>query len=151
MKQTPEEKILNNNFLPGSLTRDGFLARDSRHIHDIIAADSRNMESLGIDKDRLIEKMRAFVDAGKAGLEQDVQIKPYFTIRVRWARGMLPCPFGETGLHHKLVCTVVNHHSGETVRFSQLSLHMIEAHGFFGGLGSVYRLEPAILARVLEI
>ena len=105
MKQTPEEKLVRRNFLPGHLTRDGFLGSDSRHIHDIVAADARRLESLKIQIKQIGSTMRRFLVAGKDGLGMPVAVKPHFTVEVRWMRGMLPCPFMDCGLHHKLVST----------------------------------------------
>jgi len=151
MKQLPEEKSLRHNFMPGILTRDGFLGSDQRHIHDIISADARNMALHDLKKSCLVEKMIVCIEAGKAGLGECVSVDTHLTVRIGWVRGMLPCPFGEAGLHHKLVCTVENTEKALTIRYSQLSLHLIESHGFFGGIGSGYRLEPVDIARVLEI
>jgi hypothetical protein len=41
--------------------------------------------------------------------------------------------------------------SGLEVEMSEAQIHMIEEHGFFGGLGQIPRIEPAHLAQVLEI
>ena len=151
MKQTPEEKTLYRNFLPGEITRDGFLGSDTRHIHDIVAADENQMQILQISIERLTDKMQGLIEAGKEGLEQEVSVPPCFSVSVHWVRGMLPCPFGDRGLHHKLICRVTNRDTGSAIRYSQLSVHMIAVHHFFGGRGSSFRLEPAELARILEI
>ncbi len=59
---------------------------------------------------------------------------------------MMPCPFGHAGLYPKIVATV---RSGtEEIRFSQLGIHLIRKHGFFGGKGSVFRVEPEKLVRI---
>ena len=151
MKELPEEKLLRKNFLPGKLTRDGFLGTDQRHIHEIVEDDARKMEIHGIKKSCLVEKMAACIEAGKKGLGEEIMMDGRLRIRVRWVRGMLPCPFGERGLHHKLLCTIENTVKQRTVRFSQLSLHLIDVHGFFGGIGSSYRIEPDVIVRILEV
>jgi len=46
---------------------------------------------------------------------------------------------------------VRNLRSGEHVTYTEMNIHMIEAHGFYEGAGSPFRQEPAMLARVLEI
>jgi hypothetical protein len=151
MKELPEEKWLRENFMPGKVTRDGLLGSDQRHIHDIIEDDARKMEVHGIKKSCLVEKMAACIETGKRGMGEAVMMDDILQIRVRWVRGMLPCPFGERGLHHKLLCTVENTVNKMTIRYSQLSLHLIEVHGFFGGLGSSYRIEPDEIARALAL
>jgi hypothetical protein len=150
MKQTFQEKTKRINFEPGHITKDGFLGTDERHIHDIIRADEMTLARLGIDIDQIAERMQAMIEKGKEGLESPVQSEVYL-IQVQWDRGMLPCPFGERGLHHKLVVTVSNEKLNRSIRFSQLSVHMIRAHGFFGGKGSLFRIEPEEIVRILDV
>ena len=150
MKQTPDEKKILENFRPGKMSKDGFLGTDDRHIHDIIREDMRALEILGLNRETVAERMTYFVDEGKKGLEGKVDLGR-FIVQVRWDRGMTPCPFGEPGLHPKIVVTVFNKHKESTIKYSQLGVHLIRKHGFFGGRGSVFRAEPDRLADVLEI
>ena len=41
--------------------------------------------------------------------------------------------------------------SGKTLTFTGLQIHLVEAHGFYEGRGSRYRLDPARLKEVLEL
>lgn len=141
MKPTPEEERLMNNFLPGKISKDGFLGSDSRHIHDIVEEDMRILEALDVDRTYLADRLHFFIRSGRQGLGMPVEEEGY-RIEVNWQRGMLPCPFGEPGLHPKLMAVVTHSASGKTIRYSQLSVHLIRRHGFFGGKGSFFRLEP---------
>lgn len=146
MKQTHEEKKLLPNFLPGKITRDGFLGMDTRHIHDIVEADLKILERLGISKEEIADRLQSFIDAGKEGLESHVDLGDYI-VKIDWDRGMLPCPFGECGLHHKIIAHVQIKATGKSICFSQLNVHMIRKHGFFEGKGSAYRLDPKTLVQ----
>jgi hypothetical protein len=64
---------------------------------------------------------------------------------------MVPCPFGEPGLHPKMMTLIINRSTKKEIRYTQLGLHMIRKHGFFGGRGSAFRLEPKSLVENLEI
>ena len=150
MKITPREKAIRSNFEPGRITREGFLGKDDRHIHDIIRADEMTLARLRINVDQIADRMQAMIEKGKEGLETPVQTVDYL-IQVQWDRGMLPCPFGERGLHHKLVVTVSNKKLNRSIRFSQLSVHLIRTHGFFGGKGSLFRVEPEEIIHILDI
>lgn len=141
MKTTPEEARLRKNFSPGTLTKAGFMGDDSRHIHDIIEADIRKVRRLGLSVDRIADRLQWFIDEGKKGLERPVDLGTYI-VTVQWRRGMIPCPFGERGLHHKLIATVTEKETGELIRFSQLNVHMIRDHGFFEGEGGLFRIDP---------
>ena len=150
MKPTPREKMIQSNFEPGKITRDGFLGIDVRYIHDIIQADERTLSKLKISANRIADRMQYYIEEGKKGLETSVEVGDC-KVRIQWDRGMLPCPFGERGLQHKLVATVSNEKLSRSVCFSQLSVHLIRAHGFFGGKGSPFRIEPEEIVRILDI
>ena len=141
MKQTPEEKRKRENFLPGKITRDGFLGEDERHIHDIIEDDARRLASMGLTVQGVAETLQRFIQLGKEGLESPVEDQNHI-IEVQWQRGALPCPFGEAGLHPKIMATIIDRTTQRKLRFSQLSVHLIRKHGFFGGKGSPFRLDP---------
>ncbi len=146
MKQTREEKKHYPDFKPGKITRDGFLGTDSRYIHDIIESDMRILEKLDMSREKIADQLQYFIDEGKKGLESHMDIGE-FIVNIEWDRGMLPCPFGERGLHHKIIAHVQNKSTGRMICYSQLNVHMIRNHGFFEGLGSIYRLEPEMLVR----
>jgi len=93
--------------------------------------------------------LQLFIDEGKKGLESPV-IWNDFRIKVFWQRGMIPCPFGERGLHHKIIAEVTHLKKGGKIKFSQLSVHLIREHGFFEGRGSVFRLDPEILNQFIQ-
>jgi len=144
MKPTPHEKKQWFDFLPGAISKDGFLGNDRRQIHDIVQDDERHLEYLGLNREAIADRLQYFIESGKKGLEKNVDLGDY-TVQVRWSRGMQPCPFGERGLHHKLVAYVKHKSSGRELRFTQLNVHMIREHGFFEGSGSTFRMEPEIL------
>ena len=148
MKQTPEERQLRQQFEPGKITKDGFLGSDSRHIHDIIAADQRVLAELNVTAETIADKLQFFIEEGKKMLEGVADAGDY-TVQIRWSRGLLPCPFGERGLHHKIIATVISKKSGTQIQYSQLNVHMIRRHHFFEGTGSPFRLEPLGLVRFL--
>jgi hypothetical protein len=151
MKQTPQEKQLYENFMPGKITREGFLGHDTRHIHDIIEEDAHTLARLGVSREQIADRLQYFIEEGKKGLETEVDLGEYIT-HVRWSRGMLPSPFGgPKRLYHKIVATVVNKTLQKQIRYSQLNVHMIRDQGFFEGKGSVFRLEPEEVVEVLHI
>lgn len=149
MKQSPQEREIYQNFQPGGISKEGFLGEDNRHIHDIIAADQKILRKLGLNCKLIGDRLQFFIDEGKKGLESSVDLGD-FQSRILWQRGMLPCPFGEPGLHHKVIAEVTNIQNQDKIRFSQLSVHLIREHGFFEGKGSIFRLEPEILVQFIQ-
>jgi hypothetical protein len=150
MKQTPKEIKSLENFEPGKISKDGFLGKDRRHLHDIIRADQLSLSRLNVTTEQIAARLQYFIDKGKCAFETEIEFGE-FSVRVKWSRGMLPCPFGEQGLHHKIVATVYNKSLREEIEYSQLSVHLIRAHGFFEGEESAFRLNPEELIKVLNI
>ena len=151
MKETPEELELKRmNFLPGKITREGFLGTDRRHIHDIIASDVLYLSRRGITCQQIGARLQFFIDEGKKGLENDVEVENYI-VKLQWARGMLPCPFGDRTMHHKIFVTLTNKDLDESIKFSQLNIHLIKEHCFFVGRGCSFRLEPEYLIPFLGL
>lgn len=150
MKETPAERKVYQNFKPGKISKDGFIGNDTRHIHDIIEADQRKLDALEISAQAIADRLQFFINEGKKGLETVVDLGDY-RVQVRWSRGAMPCPFGERGVHSKIVATVENKKLDQTIRYSQLNVHMIREHVFFEGEGSTFRLDPVEIVRFLEL
>jgi len=134
-----------DNFRAGELTRDGFLGADSRPVPEIVRLDGEELARLGETAPGVADFLQGLLDEGKKGLEGPV-VRDGLTLRIRWERGMIPCPFGEPGLHPKITATAEDTRFGRALRFSQLAIHLVRGHGFFGGRGSAYRLEPRDVA-----
>ena len=149
MKLTPEEKKIYNNFLPGVISKDGFIGQDKRHIHEIVAADLRVLSEYGTDQVQAADRLQFFIDAGMAGLENPVEIGRY-TVQVRWARGRISCPYSHPGSFPLIHVKLNDRLAGKTVIYSQLSVHLIKEHGFFGGTGSFYRVNPRDVINLMK-
>ncbi|MCI0515508.1 hypothetical protein L0128_20025 [candidate division KSB1 bacterium] len=150
MQETPLEKQGRVNFEPGKISKSGFLGTDPRHIHDIVQADEITLMSLGITREAIAERLQYFMNEGKKGLEAPVEIGN-FVSTVQWTRGLIACPFGEPGVQPKIMATVHNKSLNQSIQYSQLNIHLIREHGFFEGVGSQFRMEPAALIRFLNL
>ncbi|MBN2202026.1 hypothetical protein JW777_08750 [bacterium] len=128
-------------FRPGQISRDGFLGTDRRAVREIVREDGETLKRIGLSTEAVADILQSLIDAAKQGLEGPVDAGDWI-VRLDWARGLVPCPFGERRLQPKITLEAVRKGSGETILFSQLSVHLIREHGFFGGAGSVFRIEP---------
>jgi hypothetical protein len=151
MKQNALLDRIQRGMRPGILTRDGLLGHDTRNLLDILVDDAANVGRLGVTHEEIAQRMRELRDAGAAGLGEPTRVDPSLEVRVDSARGRLACPFGHRGLFRKTNTTVRNLDLDREITYTDLGIHMIEAHGFYQGLGSPFRLNPADLARVLRI
>lgn len=149
MKQLPILDKAQHAMRPGAITHDGFLGTDPRKLADILAEDQALVARLGLTHPAIAARMLELQEAGKAGLGLPTRVPPHFEVTVEDVRGMLPCPFGHEGLYPKVNVTVRNLSLGREVAFTDLQRHLIDAHGFYQGRGSTYRIEPAELIAVL--
>ncbi len=151
MKQTVQMQKAQEQMAPGTITRDGFLGDDRRPLTDILRADEAAVKEIGLEHERIAARMIELRDAGMAGLGELVDVAPHFEVRVDSVRGRLPCPFGDPGMFPKTNVTVRNRLTGREATYTDLHIHLIQAHGFYEGRSSPYRLEPKDLAEALEI
>jgi len=151
MKQTPEYQAIQQQMAPGVITLDGFLGTDTRNLIDIIASDDARVHALNVTHEAIAERMQYFRDAGLDGLGEFLKIDGNFEVRVDSVRGKLPSPFGGRGMYEKVNTTVRNLSDGREVTYTDLHIHFVRDHGFYEGLGSPFRIEPADLVSVLEV
>ena len=151
MKQTPQMDRIQESMKPGVITLEGFLGTDQRRLTDMLIEDEAAVKRLGLSHEDIEAKMDELRDAGMAGLGEFVTVSDTLSVRVDAVRGKLPCPFGDPGIFPKTNITVRNMSLDIEVTFTDLHIHMIREHGFYEGKGSPFRLEPAVLARALQI
>ncbi len=151
MKQTPQMQTIQAKMRPGVITLHGFLGSDTRNLVDMLVEDEAEVGRLGLTHQCIVERMRALREAGMRGLGDFTHVDPHFEVKVDSVRGKLPCPFGHRGMFAKINTTVRNLANGQEVVYTDLNMHMIEAHGFYEGKGSPFRTEPIQLAQTLEI
>jgi hypothetical protein len=151
MKQTVQMQAIQAKMKPGVIVRDGFLGTDGRNLVDILTEDEAAVLRLGLTHGDIAGRMIGLRDAGTAGLGEFLDVPPHFEVRVDSVRGKLPCPFGDPGIFPKTNTTVRNTRLGREITYTDLHIHMIGSHGFYEGRGSQFRLEPALLAEVLEV
>ncbi len=132
-------------FRPGQISRDGFLGTDRRTVAEIVRQDGETLKRLEQTAEAVADTLQSLIEAARKGLEGPVDAGDWI-VRLDWARGLVPCPFGEKKLQPKITVEAVRKWSGETILFSSLSVHLIRKHGFFGGAGSVFRIEPESMA-----
>jgi hypothetical protein len=151
MKQTVQMDRIQEKMQPGIYTRDGFLGTDRRKLIDILLEDDEAVKRMDLNHRQIAERMIELRDAGMRGLGEFINVEPHYEVRVVSVRGKLPCPFGDPGIFPKTNTVVRNTALDREVTYTDLHIHMVGSHGFYEGKGSPFRLEPAVLAEVLDI
>ena len=151
MKQSPELQGIQNRMQPGILSAEGFLGDDTRNLADILLEDRIAVERLGTDHTALAERMRYFSEKGKAGLGKPVIVDDIYEVTVEDYMGFLPCPFSDHCNVEKRNTRLTILKTGQVVCWTDLNIHMIEAHGFYEGKGSAFRVEPEEIVKALKV
>jgi len=149
MKQTPEEKKIQDKMAPGILSLQGFLGDDKRNLYEIIREDEKKILQIGKTKEEIAERMLHFTNQAFESYDGSIIIEEKFEIEYKSVRGRVICPFPDPGSYQKGKINFKNLENNISLSWSPLNIHMIKAHGFFEGIGSANRLEPEILVKAL--
>jgi hypothetical protein len=149
MKESPDMQRLEDILRSSSLVAGGFLGSDSRRVTEVIEADAAELFKLGVSLGQLGARMTEITGAAKEGLGTWIRIDETREAVIDEARGQMVCPWPHEARFRKRVTTVRRMDSGETVRWSDLNVHLIAAHGFFEGKDSAFRVDPTSLVRVI--
>lgn len=150
MRQTPELDKIQQRMQPGILTLHGFLDTDTRKLADIIAKDNETVLSHGITHEQIADKLTDLTEKGRDIMESEVTVDGRYRIIVRDDRGVMPSPFGD-GNFGKGDVEMTDKVSGNHFKWNDLCIHMIRNHGFYSGIGSLYRLDPRKLFESLVL
>lgn len=149
MKMTPELKKARENMDPGIITAEGFLGSDTRNLSTIIDEDAQIMRRLELDPVEVAAKLRHLMEEGRKGLGEPTTVDSEWLVKTDEARGHLACPW-EDGVFRKVNVIVERKDTGEKIFYTDLSLHLLEAHGFLEGRGSTFRLNMETVKHVLK-
>jgi hypothetical protein len=148
MKESPKEQKLEHMLRSSILVAGGFMGTETRSVADIIAADLATLEQHGVTAEQLAKRMQQITNQAKPGLGTWVTIEANVRAMTDGAKGGLVCPWPHGGRFNKTLTTAERIDSGNSVRWSDLNIHLIAEHGFFEGRGSTFRVEPD---KIIEI
>jgi hypothetical protein len=149
MKESPQARKLDRMLRSSKLVAGGFMGTDSRSAAEVIDADIAELSKLGFATEQLASRMQEITNKAKGGLGTWVKVDDKRQAMVEEAKGPAICPWPHPGRYVKRVTTVERLDSGETVRWSDLNIHLIAEHSFFEGRGSPFRIQPAKLIDVI--
>jgi hypothetical protein len=150
MKETPEDKALEERMGASKFSGEGFLGTDHRPVDEIIAADLHTLARLGVSKASLVAALRGAYETARAALGGEVEIRPGIKAVAHESMGRIPSPYRGDGVFEK-GDVVVAASTGEQFILTSLGLALIEKHDFFQGHGSRYRIDPARAAALLGL
>jgi hypothetical protein len=149
MKKSPQQERLEKMLDASKFSACGFMGNDTRAIWEIVDADAIALEQMGFTKEKVANRMQEITDQGIQGFGDWIVVSETIRVRVDDTRGKIPCPWSHGVRCLKRITTIERTDTGRSLRWSDLNIHLILAHGFFQGKGSLYRLEPKELVNVL--
>lgn len=149
MKESPQDRKLEWLLRSSRLAAGGFMGHDTRNVQEVIDADVAELSRLGLTREQVGERMQEITEIAISGLGSWVQVGDDLKGKVDEAKGWLICPWPHKGKLAKRITLVKVIETGESIRWSDLNIHLISEHGFFEGKGSDFRIEPRELVRII--
>ena len=150
MKDSPQNKKLEEILRSTKLVAGGFMGSDTRSVSEIIDADASVLSRSDYTAEQVAHRMQEITNMAIDGLGTWVTIDEYRQVKVDEAKGSQPCPWPHIGRFAKRVTTVKHTDSNRTVMWSDLNIHLIGEHGFFEGKGSNFRIDPEELISLIS-
>ena len=150
MKETPQDKALEERLAASKFSAQGFLGTDTRTVDQIVADDLRTLERLALPLPTLHAALADAFAKARNALGAEVPIRPGLAATAHESMGRIPSPFPGDGVFEK-GDVLLSSSAGEQLVLTALGLSMIEKHAFFQGHGSRYRIDPLLAARLLGL
>ncbi len=142
MKRSPFEKEVMTSLGPSRFSGEGFLGTDARSPEEIASEDSGRLRKRGVTRESLATALKQAYQKARDAFGGEVVIRTGVTAVFHESMGRVPSPFPGEGVFEKGEAVVTERKTGARLIITQLSLHLIEKHGFFQGVGSRYRIDP---------
>ena len=149
MKPSPQSQRLEDILRGSAIVAGGFLGTDPRSVDEIIESDRAELFGLGVTPARIAARLREITALAVAGQGNTVSVGPGLEAMAWETRGRLPCPWPHPGRYGKTVVRLTETAGNRALMWSELNLHLIEAHGFFEGRGTKFRIEPREIVELL--
>lgn len=149
MKQPPNMQKLEEVLRSSKLVAGGFMGTDRRSVSEIIDGDMFELAELKITIEKIVGRMKEITNAAIPALGCWVQVDKKLEVKVEEAKGRLNCPWPHPAGCAKRVTYVRNLESGQSIKWADLNIHLIEKHNFFEGKGSLFRIEPKELVKII--
>ncbi len=149
MKQSPNMRDLEFMLRSSRIVAGGFLGTDSRPLEEIVDADLVSLAHLGYTVAQVAGRMQELTALAIPQLGNPVAVGGNLTVASQDYMGRIICPWPHPMRLAKRLTTARRVDTDQSVRWTDLNIHMIAEHSFFEGKGSAFRVEPAQLIKVI--
>lgn len=152
---------LERRMRPGGWSQEGFLLQEQSLVH-VMAADAAAIRQLGVTAEEIADSLERLLERGAHGNRFRPAHIEHFRVRIIRSHKMRTCPWApkefewcRIGRGVKYLTTedfeITNTRLGESLSGTTLCIHLIRDHSFFGGPGTLYRIDPEKAVRILEL
>ena len=149
MKQTPQMQNLEVMLRSSRIVAGGFLGNETRGLQEVIDSDLAHLENLGYTTTQLAGRMQELTEKAIPRLGNWIDIEENLTIASQDYKGWIICPWPHPTRIAKRVTVAKRLDTDESIRWTDLNIHMIARHNFFEGHGSIFRIDPAKLINII--
>ncbi len=149
MKQSPNMRDLEFMLRSSRIVAGGFLGTDGRPLEEIIDADLVSLTHLGYTAAQVVDRMQELTALAIPELGNPIAVGDHLTVTSQDYMGRIICPWPHPMSLAKRITVARRTDTDESIRWTDLSIHMIAEHNFFEGKGSAFRVEPARLIKVI--
>ncbi len=149
MKQSPNMRDLEFMLRSSRIVAGGFLGTDSRPLEEIVDADLVSLAHLGWTVAQVADRMQELTALAIPQLGNPVAVDDNLTVTSQDYMGRIICPWPHPMRLAKRITFARRTDTDESIRWTDLSIHMIAEHSFFEGKGSPFRIEPGKLVHLI--
>ena len=149
MKQSPNMRDLEFMLRSSRIVAGGFLGTDSRPLEEIVDADLVSLAHLGCTVGQVADRMQELTALAIPELGNPIAAGGNLTVTSQDYMGRIICPWPHPMSLAKRITVAQRTDSDESIRWTDLSIHMIAEHSFFEGKGSAFRIEPGKLVHLI--
>ncbi len=140
---------LEQRLRPGADSHLGFLGSDER-LAEVLAADDELVRRLGLTHAIIAQRLENIFSRVHYPTTEPTPIDQWNVSGTAY-RGFQACPWEKNAQYGSWDLTIENRRTGERLQCPGLIAHLIGEHGFYEGKQSPYRVDPELLARVLDL
>lgn len=154
-------EVVETRMQPGAYSRSGFLVPGSS-LRETLEIDAAALGRLGLTAIHISVQLERLVGAAAESTSRRAVVERAFAVTVVVFKGFQICPWARDPHHSQCTeaggvryggidWTIRDLKTRREMMGSGLGIHLIRAHGFFGGCGTHHRLEPEGLASLLRL
>lgn len=149
MKQSPNMRDLEFMLRSSRIVAGGFMGTDGRPLEEIVDTDMVSLAHLGCTVAQVADRIQELTALAIPELGNPVAVGGNLTVTSQDYMGRIICPWPHPMRLAKRITVARRTDTDESIRWTDLSIHMIAEHSFFEGKGSPFRIEPGKLVHLI--